>query len=132
MVFKHTAPLILPILLLFFLHYACCRNIDCFTPPPEFYFEIVSKQSGENLFTNGALNPDNIAVKDEDNNPVEHYYIDFNDIIQLQEIGWNMELKYYQIIIDTNLIIEFILDMDEKHNNCCTYFEIAVFDVLNY
>ena len=39
-----------------------CRNIDCFTPPNEFRFQLLDKDSGEDLVANGTFSADEISV----------------------------------------------------------------------
>ena len=72
--------------------------IPCNSPPGPFKFEIVDKATGENLFTNGTYEPEQIEVINlNDYNNIEYIFIDeFIDenvinLIQINSIGWKTE-----------------------------------------
>ena len=126
-------------ILLFFLPlllFGCkndCEGIACFTPPPNFIFELVDKATGDNLFTNGELDSDTITVLNTNLEPVNFKFISENDlnVLELSEIGWNLNLEKYTIKVG-EIDFTITLEMEEKYENCCTFFNILEFDVSNY
>ena len=118
------------ILILFTLIFQSCNNDDCgecFTPPQSFQFEIVDKNSGENLFTNGTYDSGNIEITDNlnDNEPIEFTFISENNInlIQIGSIGWETEIVNLKIDISDNHIFDFYVDAERKMGECCSYTE---------
>ncbi len=111
-----------------------CANIDCFTPPPYFVFNIVEAENGENVFASGLYNTDDVKVNDVNDKCVKHQfdsYLDTNFLI-LPEIGWMMGEAKYHIRLGENTDIELFINMEERYENCCTFFRIIEFNVLNY
>ncbi|SDW18983.1 hypothetical protein SAMN05444411_101246 [Lutibacter oricola] len=128
---KNILLIFLPLLL-----FGCkndCEGIACFTPPPNFIFELVDKTTGDNLFTKGELDSDTITVLNKNFESVNFEFISENNlnVIELSEIGWNLNLEQYTIKVGE---IEFVvtLEMEEKHENCCTFFNILQFEVSKY
>jgi len=118
------------ILILFTIIFQGCNNDDCgdcFTPPQGFSFEIVDKTSGENLFTNGTFESENIEITDNLNNneAIEFSFISENDInlIQIGSIGWETEIVNLKINISDNYIFDFYVDAERKMGDCCSYTE---------
>lgn len=111
-----------------------CEDIDCFTPPPSFIFELVDKTTGENLFTTGVLDSSTIEVLDEDSNKTTFSFIteDGINLLQLTEIGWNLGLHTYTVSVGTDVEFSITLEMEEKHENCCTFFNTLQFNVSTY
>jgi len=111
-----------------------CANIDCFTPPPYFIFNIVVAETGENVFASGLYSTDNIEVNDENDKWVKHEFNIYSDsnFLALPEIGWTMGEAKYHIQLDDDTNIELLLNMEERNENCCTFFRVIEFDVLNY
>ena len=101
-----------------------CEDIACFTPPSPFRFELVDKLTGENLFTNGTFNSDDIKViKLDDKSNVEFTFIDENDynIIQINTIGWKTEIVNYSIQISTENIFNLYVSAERLNENCCSF-----------
>ncbi|MCF6166963.1 hypothetical protein [Lutibacter sp.] len=131
---KKNICLILLLLTLFSCKNNDCSDYACFTPPPSFIFELVDKSTGENLFSNGTLNPDEMRVFNEENKQFNVSFISENNInlIDISEIGWNLGSHSYKLVVSNNLEIKIILEIEEKNENCCTYFEIVNFQILSY
>ncbi|WGH76149.1 hypothetical protein P8625_02990 [Tenacibaculum tangerinum] len=127
------------LLVLFIILFQGCKQDDecnqsCFTPPEAFYFEIVDKESGENLFTNGTFDANDIKITDtlNDNDSVEFSFISENNInlIQIGSIGWKTEIVNLRIYISENPIFNFYIDA-ERIEDCCShtdYNEITLTD----
>ncbi len=98
-------------LALFFLIFtqSCdeCEDTSCFSPPSSFEFELVDKLTGENLFTNGTFDANDIKIINLDNQSnVEFIFIDENDynIIGVNTIGWNTDIVNYSTQISTTSV----------------------------
>ncbi|MFD1293040.1 hypothetical protein ACFQ5N_04240 [Lutibacter holmesii] len=128
----------LTLLFIFFTVLGCknneCEGIACFSPPPNFSFELVDKATGENLFTNETLNSNDIKVVDEENNAVSYSFISENNynILSLNEIGWNLDPHTYTITVGDLVEFTLELDMEEKYENCCTFFKTETFQLSGY
>lgn len=111
-----------------------CDDIVCFTPPPDFIFKITDKATGENLYTNQVLDTLDLILLDENGTQLKTNFISENqlNLIQLDEIGWNTGLHQYQLILSNDLTIAIKLNMEEAHENCCTFFKTNDFQILNY
>jgi len=111
-----------------------CEGIACFTPPPNFIFELVDKTTGENLFTNGVLNSNTIEILNEDAKKIAFNFITEDDInlLQLSEIGWNLGLHTYTVSVGTEVEFTITLEMESKHENCCSFFNTLQFNISNY
>ncbi len=110
-------------------------NYSCFTLPPEFLFEIVDKQSGENMFSSGKFNSKDIIVKDENNKNISHAFCSDNgfNLINLSSIGWNTNISDYTLFIGADIKIKIHLVMEKKinGNNSISYNKIE-FSVEDY
>ncbi len=128
---------ILQLIVVLFLAISCNLKDDCgecFTPPPQFNFDIVDAITGENLFLNETFAEEAVRVYDELGSEVEFKLVFHREryILSLSEIGWELDPKIYTIELSTNIKVSFILDMDQASSDCCTYFEVKEFKVLDY
>ena len=101
-----------------------CEDLLCFTPPIGFAFELVDKDSGENLFTNGTYNPDNIEVLNVlDNSKREFSFISENDIniIRIGSIGWETEIADVVLKVGDASILNLYVDSERVSENCCNF-----------
>ncbi|NCA85619.1 MAG: hypothetical protein EOM83_08600 [Clostridia bacterium] len=111
-----------------------CKDIDCFAPPEPLVFDIRDSINGNNVFASGLYSTDQIEVRDENDLPEQWIfdsYFDTNYIV-LPAIGWETERLTYRIILADTVSIQFVLDMDERHENCCTFFARKEFDVTSH
>ena len=115
------------ILVLFTLILQSCDHNgcgECFTPPDRFLLEIVDKTSGENLFTNGTFDPEQIQITNTlTNSSAEFTFISEDNInlIQINSIGWETEIVNLEFDISDNCIFDFYVDAERKMGNCCSY-----------
>jgi len=107
---------------------------ECFSPPQQFNFEFIDKDTSENLFVNDTFSENDIIIKDESNHEIEFQLINFNGstILLLNEIGWELDPKTYTIELSPKVSVVFELDMDSKSENCCTFFIIKKFSLQTY
>ncbi|MEP5546197.1 hypothetical protein [Maribacter dokdonensis] len=126
------------LVILFTIIFQSCNDDncgECFTPPQSFSFEIVDKTSGENLFTNGTFNSNEITITDNLNNdePIDFSFISENDIniIHISSIGWETETVNLEIHIANNHIFDFYIDAERKIDDCCSYTDYNEIIILN-
>lgn len=123
-----TRKLILIAVMIVLVMEACenrdCEDLLCFTPPTSFAFELVDKDSGENLFTNGSYNSDDIEVFNvKDNSRREYRFISENElnIIQIGSIGWEDEIAEVVLKVGDRMILNLYVDSERVSENCCNF-----------
>ena len=103
-----------------------CGGVLCNTPPEPFDFELIDKTTGENLFTNGTFNPQDIKVINlADQRAVEFDFIFENDInvIRIYTIGWQTETVQYAIQLSSEPLFELFVDAERLNTDCCSHTE---------
>ncbi|MCK5907408.1 MAG: hypothetical protein KAG37_07445 [Flavobacteriales bacterium] len=128
------------LLLIFLTQTSCdiirddCKDIVCTSPPPTFRFEFIDKENSENLFTNKTIKIEDVEVYDEVGKGVRFNLITENDInvLDISEIGWTMGPKSYTIELSEDTSVDITLNMKAKNSECCSYFEVVEFYVLEY
>jgi len=101
-----------------------CEDIDCFTPPLSFAFDIVDKETGENLFSNGTYGPEQIEVfNSEDGSRRGFDFISENgvNIIRIGSIGWESEIADIVLQIAEEEILNLYVDSERVTENCCNF-----------
>jgi len=101
-----------------------CEDLLCFTPPIPFAFELVDKNSGENLFTNGTFDSDDIEVVNvSDNSRREFVFIseDALNIIQIGSLGWENEIAEVVLKVGDQTILNVYVDSERVSENCCNF-----------
>lgn len=121
-----------------FITLLSCKDTDCpecFTPPNPFVIELIDKTTGENLFTNGTYNADDISLTNilNNNSNIEFTFIDENDynMIQVNTIGWQTEIVNYELKIKDQTIFNLYVDVERKSGNCCSYTEYNYIEIKN-
>ncbi|MDT0641479.1 hypothetical protein RM553_01420 [Zunongwangia sp. F363] len=117
---------------LIFLFSACdsnsnCEDYSCFTPPEAFEFEFIDATSGENLFTNGTFQEEDISITDQsEDSDVDVVFISENDynILQVGSIGWETENTDYLIEIGEEVSFRLLVDADRVTEDCCSFTRI--------
>lgn len=114
--------------LLFIIIQGCsnkdCEDLLCFTPPRSFVFNVVDKETGENLFTNGTYTPEQIQVTNvEDGTRRAYSFIDEDALnyIVIASIGWETEIANVLLTIDGDEILTLYVDAERKSENCCSF-----------
>ncbi|MFO7655856.1 MAG: hypothetical protein R6W78_02210 [Bacteroidales bacterium] len=118
------------------LLFACDKECDlCFTPPPDFAFKIVDRQSGANLLDNEVYCPDSISLCYFENEIEKDITLEFainqydEKLIYTNQLGW-IAIKgitgFYLRLghLDTDTMY---LDISEMSDKCCTWFETRHF-----
>jgi hypothetical protein len=100
----------------------CGGAADSFPTP--FFFEIIDKVTGENLFTNGTYEPDQIEIKNIVNNrDIEFTFIDEDDfnLIMIHSIGLKTETVNAEVIIGNDTIFSLYVDAERVYEACFSY-----------
>lgn len=103
-----------------------CEDLLCFTPPNGFSFELVDADTGENLFSNGTFESNQIQVLNiDDNSNREFSFISENDlnIIRIGSIGWETEIAEVVLKIGDMSILNLYVDSERLSENCCNFTE---------
>lgn len=115
-------------------NYGCLKDDcgECYIPPVPFRMQIVDKESGENLITDGVFNKDSIFIygydKENEMKSAQIYFYTFQD--QLNVLGSNdlpvisseNITKTFYIYLNQNDTDTLYLDVIQSTENCCTYF----------
>ena len=99
-------------------------NLDCFTPPNPFLFELVDKTSGENLFSNGTYRAEDITVVDRlTGQGLEFGFISEKEqnIIAIHSIGWETEVVDALVSHGADDIFTLFVDAERLSENCCSF-----------
>ncbi|MBU2950640.1 hypothetical protein KO493_08025 [Tamlana agarivorans] len=98
---------------------------DCFTPPNNFYFDIVDKVSGENLFTNGTYDYQDIEIINtlDGNESVDFEFITHDNInqIEIYSIGYSTEIVNLKFYVSNQYLFDFYVDAERTSENCCSF-----------
>ncbi|QGK74666.1 hypothetical protein [Flavobacterium sp. SLB02] len=99
-----------------FLFIGCNSKADItdnLTAPETFAFQILDKNTGENVFSNKTYNPKKITVKNLDSDDViPHHFVSDNDldIIVLENVGRESENINYSVNVGDKRIFELHVD----------------------
>ncbi|WKK65999.1 hypothetical protein [Lutimonas zeaxanthinifaciens] len=100
-----------------------CEDIDCFTPPFIFTFDIQDKESGENLFENGTYTEDQIEVVNKSDGSERAYQFIGGEInfLRIPSIGWETEIAEVVIKLDGQEAFTLFVDVERLTENCCNF-----------
>ena len=101
-----------------------CGDLACFTPPANFVFDLVDKETGINIFLSESYSPEQVTVwnKTEDRKEAFGFIIEDQLYwISIQGIGWKTEKVEYEIRLDQEVIAELYVDVERVTANCCTF-----------
>ncbi|WP_159021793.1 hypothetical protein [Formosa sp. L2A11] len=111
------------------------ENIDCFTPPSPFLFELTDNTTGENLFTNGTYNSEDITLTNilDNNSNVEYTFIDEDNYntIQINSVGWETEIVNFELRIKDEIIFNLYVDAERKSEDHCSFTTYNEFEIQN-
>lgn len=103
-------------LVFIFLFIGCSSNADItdnLTAPETFAFQILDKNTGENVFSNKTYDPEKITVKNLDSDEVvKHRFISDNnlDIIVVENVGRESENVNYSINVNDKSLFKLHVD----------------------
>ena len=133
---KHTWFLIACFACLLVANVGCnkCEGIDCFTPPNILIFQLLDKETGEDLIANGTYLPEEVvvyAVYDDDTHDLSHSYNGSNNYFSDFEIGTKTGPKRssYELRLGDDVVIPFTYEVSKRTEDCCTFFELEQFEI---
>ncbi|MGQ8336632.1 hypothetical protein ACUNWD_08785 [Sunxiuqinia sp. A32] len=121
--------------------FSCGKTKDCalcFTPPQELNLKITDYSTGADLIFNHSISPDSIEFYYYQNNSkvtLEHEtHLDSTNsraIIVCWEISWMSPngIKDFYLYLGNSDTDTLQLDIEERTNDCCTYFEWLDFKI---
>ncbi len=137
---KKRNSLVIPVkislfVLLAFTLFSCdkCKDTDCFTPPMPFYFQLIDKETNQNLLQNGTYVLSDIRIKPTFKNEFYTLKLDSVEIegekqvvLLNDEIGWQSgnDYKNYLLFVKDSSVYNFVYHTEQKNNDCCTYYEL--------
>ncbi|WP_375560774.1 hypothetical protein ACE193_24270 [Bernardetia sp. OM2101] len=110
-----------------------CADTECFTPPESFYFQLIDKETNQNLLQNGTYTLSDIRIKSIAENKVHTLKIDSIEsngqkkaILIDNEIGWENgnDNKNYILSIKDSVEYSFVHYSKKKRGDCCTFYEL--------
>ncbi|HEY9168133.1 MAG TPA: hypothetical protein VIN72_01445 [Lutibacter sp.] len=107
---------------------------ECFSPPRAFNFVFIDKDSSQDLFNNGTFKVEGLSVTNQKDETINFKIIKYQDqtILSFNSIGWVLEPSVYTIELSPEVSVIMNVDMDKITDDCCTYFEVKEFEILNY
>ena len=116
------------IILLSVISLGGCSSSDecgvCFTPPNSFVFDLIDKESGQNIFRSESYTPEQVTVWNLTEDKKEPFGFIVEDQlywISIQTIGWETEKVDYEIRLDGEVIADLYVDAERKTVDCCTF-----------
>ncbi|MDT0689192.1 membrane lipoprotein lipid attachment site-containing protein [Salegentibacter sp. F188] len=101
-----------------------CDDTACFTPPPPFNFEFIDADTGENLFTSGTLEEDDISVTNQADNSERFISEDDYNVLNIGDIGWETESVNYLIEVGERISFSLLVDAERRNEDCCSFTRI--------
>lgn len=108
-------------------------DVDCTSGPLGLNFQLLEKTTGEDLFTNGTFDPEDIEVLDLDNNNSNVQFTfnseDNRNIISLGPFGWGTDVVNYALKLGDRKIFTLRLDTEKNTENCCSFVQINKLEI---
>jgi len=120
-----------------FLISSCC---DCFTPPQEVSFNIISAKGGPDLIFNKEINKDSISIYYlENNSKVNVEFELFTDSVNQKVIIQSGDIsnksadgqKSFFLYLNSHDVNTMYLDVEEVKDGCCTFYSLNEFKINN-
>ncbi len=104
-----------------------CEDISCNSGPASFQLEIVDKDSGENLFTNGTYNKEDLELIANSNSEATYRFIDEDDynIIRIS----TFKSVDYSVRISDSEIFTVSVNAEGVTEDCCFFTSVNNFEI---
>lgn len=105
-----------------------CDDVECFTPPRPFYFQLVDDETGEDLVDNDSIDVESVVLKDIEGE-TKRLYVDSlnlpgNFIFFSNEIGWETGEENRDYVLEIgDAEVTFVYETKELTADCCTFYE---------
>lgn len=103
-----------------------CKDIECLSPPVSFVFELLDKESNENLITNGTYQSSDIEMINEATNQKTPFVLISENnlnLIVINNIGWKDESIDLDIKGKGITLFKFHTDAKRINKDCCSFTE---------
>ena len=104
-----------------------CKNTECFTPPLEFYFQVLDKDTEEDLFATGNFLLEDLGIMATATNERLNIVVDSTQngifIFSCPDVGWQTgeANKNYQLVLSPTDTVNFIHWTERRDEDCCTF-----------
>jgi hypothetical protein len=89
------------------------------TGPVGFVFEVVDKQTRENLFANGTYEQNQISIKNKKGEEVEYKFISENNINRISVLlGWETKTDVYTVQIGSEVEFDIAFSLVKIDREC--------------
>lgn len=111
---------------------------ECFTPPESLQLRIIDKNNSQDLLFNGTYQADSIRIvyltPDGEQSVEYQLYTDSvlqRSLIVSYQISWESAFGFKEFLLHLNSseTDTIYLNVEEKHTECCTYFEWVNFEI---
>lgn len=107
-----------------------CDDFLCTSPIPFLTLNIVSAESGENLFSRNVYTIDDVTLFNENNESLPIWLDNENHLeLVIGEIVGNNE---YRLLISPELEIIMLVQVAPADDTCCSSPTLEIFNVLNF
>lgn len=99
------------------------------------YFQLVDKDSREDLVANGTVDAEAVKIYSLSGNKYHELQFSTSDSLNYiftdEEIGWNLgaDNSAYELRLGDAKTLPFTYESRQKTVNCCTWFEVLRFEV---
>ena len=98
-----------------------CDGINYLLPWPDFYFRLIDKTTGEDLFTNGTYDRSQVEFTDENNDKLSFFFTGLEGTIALWSLGQgDGEVNVTLRILDQT-ICQIHAHVETRSKECYTY-----------
>lgn len=109
-----------------------CKDVACFTPPSGLNFQLVDKDSGEDLVANGSFDIDEISIVPMSGQKAHDLQTSENGgahIFSDAAIGWDAgaENSSYELRLNPSTALPFTYETKAVNKDCCTFYELVSF-----
>lgn len=107
-----------------------CEDVECYLPIDSVYFELIDQASNLNAFTSGVLDTTAYYVVNNDLEVIPNNYLKESGLIEFPDILSNTGRIVYQLVLQNDIVISFVLDVERKEIDCCKEQQIREFKVI--
>jgi len=103
-----------------------CKDIACFSPPPQFQYELLSMDSNENLLLNGTFETYKLKVIESQETDMR---FELNDsLIVISNI--NEGPQEFQMLYDNQELFKIQVSLERVNEDCCSFTRTNQHDIV--
>lgn len=110
-----------------------CKDIQCFTPPETFSFQLVNPEGKDALSDSAFIlsKLEVIRLEHNENLKFDTASVQGITVLTVERIGWEEGVESYQFVYNEAELFTFTLDAETVSENCCTFTRYNEISVLN-